>query len=213
MTMTEEAKKNAGERSSLRSLKETGLESLEYWILVAKEKFETEKFSKAMGKTPLMVASSKEADGGEYFATLNWHVDEDEDVDINLEYVAGKTAAHHDREPFAEQIMAWLGTFFKYETAQGHIHARFSYPAESKRSKFPLPLKTALDGAPEINGISLRLPTPSKGVVGVRLLRGPKDWSVEVIANRRIQFSEYSVYSDVETLLSVIDTFMEGNQQ
>lgn len=183
--------------------------------MVAKEKFETERFSKVAGKTHFTIASPKDADKGEYFATLHWEVDdEDGDVAFNLEYTCG--TKKHDRgeqEPFAEQIMEWLGRFFKYETAQGHVHARFAYPLESKRSKFPLPLKTPMDGEAEINGIFLRLPTKPKGVTAVRLFRASKEWRIEVVANRRIQFKEYSIYNDVEAFLSVIDTFTEEVKQ
>ena len=105
--------------------------------------------------------------------------------------------------------MEWIGQFFKHETAQGHIHARFEYPLEARQSKFPLPLKTALKGEAEIDGISLKLPSKPEGVSKVRLTQGKTRWYVEVIADRRITFKGFSPYGDVQAILSVIDTLME----
>jgi hypothetical protein len=187
---------------------------MQYWISVSQEKFDTEKFlleagPKAKGNVFSAEIAPRDEALGDYHIFATWNLVK-EQVRLFVEYEPGpKKHEKDEHEPYAEQFMEWLGRFFKHENAQAHIHARFQYPLEAKQSKFPLPLKTALEGDAEIEGISLRLPTRPRGVNRVRLVQGVHLWYVETVGDRRITFKGFTPYEDVQAFTSVIDTFME----
>ena len=111
--------------------------------------------------------------------------------------------------------MAWLGRFFKYDTAQAHLHARFRYAVDRYRSVYPLPVRTNFgdsDEAYEIFGFTVRMPSRPRGVTSVRLTQGKAEWFVEVIAGRRIAFRTFSPDGDLNSISHVIDKFLEIRQ-
>lgn len=216
--MTEETKNNLSPESIDR-FEGTGLDEIRYWITASLEKFYLDKFRKQIksrstgGDLHGALVSPRDQEAGDYHIHANWHVSEKE-IYLQVGYLVG-TREHDEgeREPFAEEFMDWLGQFFKHETAQGHIHADFRYSLKSRQSKFPLPLKTALEGDAEIDGISLRLPSAPKGVSRIRLTRGKNRWYVEVIADRRITFKGFSPYADVHAFLLVLNTLIEEKKK
>jgi hypothetical protein len=217
--MTEVVKKSDAQQL-LSSLTGTGFEEMVYWIWVSREKFHVEKFFKAIeyagpaqeGAENLAIAAApKDPKTCKYHIVASWNLEDKDEIGIRIEYSV-ETKKHereHEHEPYAEEFMGWLGGFFEHESSQAHIHASFHYPLESRQSKFPLPLKTSLEGDAEIDGISLRLPAAPKGASSMRLTQGAKRWYVEIIANRRIAFKEYSVYTDVQAFLSVVSSLLE----
>jgi hypothetical protein len=137
--------------------------------------------------------------------------EDDGDVSVRLSYEP-HSGSHKGKGkqvgPFAEEVGEWLGQFFKYSSAQSHMHGHFSYPLASRESKFPLPLKTNIEGA-EVDGIAFRLPSNPGGVGRVRLTQGKDQWYVEVIADRKMTFKGFTPHSDVMVLTAVINTLME----
>lgn len=201
--------------AQINRLAALGLEDVHYWICVSLEKFYLDKFlghfspevkERAAGT---VMVSPKDPDVGEYHIRFNWNV-EAKDMILRILFMTG-TRKHDkgEREPYAEEIMQWLGQFFKYENAQSHSHAHFQYPVASKQSKFPLPLKTNLAGDAEIDGISVSLPSKPDGVSKVRMSQGKKVWYVEVVADRKIVFNEFSLHREIEARTSVLETLME----
>lgn len=211
--MTEEAKETGSLRFA-NILAGTGFDDMQYWIWIAKEKFHSGKFSEAIGSSSSLTASPEDPQRGEFHVKASWGLDEDNEMGFAIGYSAGPGKRRkNEHGPYAEQFMEWLGQFFKYESAEAHIHASFNYPIASRTSKFPLPLKMPIEGKAEIDGISVKLPSAPHGVSSIRLLRGSRDWSVEIIANRRIVFREHSVYHDVQEFVSVIDILLEEKRQ
>lgn len=215
--MTEEIK-NISIPQSIDSLAGTGFHEMHYLIWVGREKFDTEKFRSELGPKSRAVdfftspVAPRDPKAGDYHINAGWNIEKDK-ISFRIEYLPGpKKHEEDEREPYAEQFVEWLGRFFRHETAQAHIHAQFEYPLDAKQSKFPLPLKTALEGDPEIEGISLKLPAKPKGVSRVRLIQGKTLWYVEVVADRRITFKGFSPYADVQAFLSVIGTLMEDKK-
>jgi hypothetical protein len=193
----------------------TGFDEMHYIISVSRDKFDLEKFRGELGPNAKnrdiysVLVAPREPKTGDYHIHAGWHIEEKE-INFSIQYIIGpKKHESDEHEPYAEQFMEWIGRFFKNETAQAHIHADFEYPLETRQSKFPLPLKTALEGDAEIDGISLRLPALPSGVSRIRLSQGKTRWYVEVIADRRIKFKGFSPYADVQAFLSVTGTLME----
>jgi hypothetical protein len=150
---------------------------------------------------------------GSYSADFSWRLERDNIV-IHLGYLP-KPKKHEsdEREPFAEQLMQWLGQFFKYESAHAHVHGRFEYALDQRQSKLPLPLTVGGDIEAEIYGLSLRLPSQPNGVSVMRLTRGKEAWYVEVTGNIRINFTAHDLTTDIATLQTVIDKVLEEKQQ
>ena len=194
-----------------------GIDDIHYYITTSREKFEFRKaFDKfgASGEQTCEAVALPTHESADYHAHLGIGITKEE-INIHLWYLEAEGNPHEHaakdvlREVGAEHLMEWLGGFFKHDTCQVHIHAHYLFPAASRLSKFPLPLRTSLEGAAEINGISLRLPKEPEGVSRIRLTQGKDYWFVEVIADRRIAFNKFDVQSDVRALVSVIDLFME----
>src|SRR5690242_5487000 len=123
--MTEEAKTRPTTRRFPRMLAGTGFIEMQYWIYVAKEKFHSEKFSEEV-KGLHSITWPKHPQQGEFHVNAHWGLDDDGEMGFGIEYEMGPAEdAIDEHEPYAEQFMEWLGQFFKYDSAEGHVHARF----------------------------------------------------------------------------------------
>lgn len=158
-------------------------------------------------------AAPRDERNGPYHVRLSWDVRE-KGVDFQIEYRPGPRKHEGDEtEPFAEEFMAWFGTFFNYNTAHAHVHARFRYPLETHQSRFPLPLRmTDFPHEAELDGIALTFPGRPEGVVSVRMNKGKSEWFAEVIAERRVKFDEFSPFHDAEVMSSILRTILPEKQ-
>lgn len=144
-----------------------------------------------------------------YHVHLSWHIDGDSvELTVSYQLDLNDFDTTEDGEPYAEDVMPWLSQFFKYDSAEGHIHSLFTYPLTKRQSLFPIPMKIGAAGEAEINGISLRLPLKPNGVLGLRLMLIQKDdsgtWEVETIAERRVVFKSFDPYEDARTIANTI---------
>jgi hypothetical protein len=194
-----------------------GLDEIRYWIYVSHEKFDVSKFRAALG-------AGSETYCNAFFASADATVDytlrvaiwdEKPEVTIQLRYSTASSDGNRKKAqrtaPRLEEFGTWFGQFFKYESTQAHMHGHFSYPLASRTSKFPLPLKMNIEDA-EIDGVSLQLPSEREGVGHIRLTQGNEEWYVEVVADRRMAFKDFTPHSDVKALASVLDTFLERSK-
>jgi hypothetical protein len=155
-----------------------GFSNAYYLIDVMPDKFNAEKFRQAVS------ASGHDSDAslwffpsrsGSYLAILSFFEDDTGELNFRIEYEvvnAHASASNTPAEPTAETLIEWLGQFFKYDTAQAHLHAQFRFAVDKRRSAYPLPVRTNFgdaDEAYEIFGITVRMPSRPKGVTSVRL--------------------------------------------
>jgi hypothetical protein len=198
-----------------------GFSDAYYLISVMPDKFNVEAFRQALG------VSGHDSDAslwffparrGAYLATLSFFEDDTGELNFRIEYeVVNEHASTPDglSEPSAETLVEWFGQFFKYDTAQAHLHARFRFAVDRRRSVYPLPVRTNFgdaDEAYEIFGITVRMPSRPKGITSVRLTQGKAEWFVEVIADRRIAFRTFSPDGDLRSISHVIDKFFLGTK-
>jgi hypothetical protein len=163
----------------------------------SKEKrFETDAYA--------VVVPSRGGESGPYHLHFSFRVKKDS-VELVLAYYAGGVKPQPDeREPFAEEVLPWLGQFFKYDSAQARLSAAFTYDLATRRSRFPLPMKLDLGVKAEIDGISFALMDRPDGVTGVRFLRAGDRWHTDAFAERRVTFASADVVSDIEAVERVI---------
>src|SRR6267154_5702134 len=179
------------------------LDEAHYYIRTSREKFDLRKVFELLGKKgewrqtwdAVILPRSRSAD---YHLHVHVGVEKDE-VNIHAGYLQEELNPHNHEtsdggdKVGAEDFMEWLGQFFRHETCNAHMHLHYVYPLASRQSKFPLPLKTSIEGDPEINGISLRLPKEPENVSKVILQQGKSKWFVEAIADRRIRFKGFTL--------------------
>lgn len=198
----------------------SSLHDLYFLISVSQDKFDLQRFrewfrdnfpgSKTFEKDIHQVSvAPRDDEGGEYHASFSWRVKQ-EDIEFRVEYLPGPRKHEQDeREPYAEELMQWLGGFFRNDNAHAHLHGRFELPAAKHRSKFPLPFKVSLETEAEIFGISLRLPSKPEGVSTIRISLSRATWYVEAIANRRVVFGGFRPHGDAYALLSTVNLLLE----
>lgn len=202
-----------------------GLEQAIYWMSAGRDDFDIFGFRAALPKqvrdeddSAVLVAPSNDA--SEYHAFFAWNMD-DEEVNLSVEYRVGKMEHAHvsggaedtdvEDGPSADHLMAWLGKFFKDKDVPSHLHVRYRYPYESRKSTISFSLGNAspLPGNAEIYGIALRLPDKPSGATSVRLTGESSDWYAEIIADRDVNFIEFSPFADATMLQAVLRTFLE----
>lgn len=191
---------------------------ISYRLSASRDKFDVDRFRASLmpkGRTKDKwgtVCAPKDPKTGDYHLHADWFIEEDE-VSFRIDYEAGpKEHEADEREPYAEEFMEWLGQFFKYENARSHIHAEFAYPLETRESKFPLPLKTAIGPKvieAEIDGISLKLPSKPEGVTSVWVTRGKARWKIQLAGDRRTTFKAFTPYEDMRAFISVLEMVIE----
>lgn len=211
--MSEEMKTLAGATAVERFA--DGFRDMYYIIDSTADEFDVAKFSRFFGDKPDILEGScvtvapKDEENGEYNIHFLWRLTGAQ-FTFRIEYFKG-TRRHtgNEREPFAEDFMAWFAQFFKSAIVKSHLHARFRFPLSDRSSKFPLPQSTDLADGAELRGISLRLTSNLDGISDVKLSRRKADWHVEVIADRTIDFARFEPFGDVSTLASTVSKFLE----
>jgi hypothetical protein len=188
-----------------------------YYLVDSTEaEFDVAKFSRFFGDKPNILDGScvtvapKDEENGAYNIHFLWRRLTGARLNFRVEYFNG-TRRHEgdEREPFAEDFMAWFGQFFKSPTVEARLHARFRYSLSDRISKFPLPQKTNLADGAELYGISLRLTSNLDGVSTLDLTRLKNDWYAGIIADRIIEFEEFEPFDDAARLASTVSKFLE----
>ncbi|HSY50378.1 MAG TPA: hypothetical protein VLC46_16320 [Thermoanaerobaculia bacterium] len=189
-------------------------EEMFYWITVARDKFDMPKFRDGLPAslrdrdTSEVLASPKDELRGKYHAFFAWNVQASL-VQFQLTYRNG--AMQHiagETEPYAEELMKWLGGFFESATVACHIHAQFEYPLASRHSAVPISVPSDLPCGAVFSGLALRVPTSPNGVSSIKWTQGESHWYAEVVATRTINFEAFTPYEDASALSAVLDMFL-----
>ena len=191
-------------------------EELLYRITITHDKFDYPAFLKAVDRNPDtnewddILCPSVDSD---YHVHIGWR-DERKIIRIQIGYYATEHKAHLVPEKFtpAEDVVGFIGKFFKNENAQAHIHAEFKF-SRGKQSRFPLPIKTAVGPFKvEVDGIGMQLPELPCGIAQIWLEQGKKDLGVQIIGDRKVTFDRFSVFDDIKEILSVIESITEDKR-
>lgn len=212
--MSEEPKTVSGSLSAAKFA--DGFRDMYYLISSTKDEFDVSKFRAYFGDEPhilegsCVIVAPKDEKTGAYFIHFQWQKLTGAKLNFRVEYWKGSRAhEHEEREPFAEDFMAWLAQFFKSPAVESHLHARFRYRLSSRNSAFPLPRATTLPDGAELYGIVLRLTANRDGVTTVRLTQGKTDWLVEAVANHMLEFNGFEPFRDVDLLAATVSKFLE----
>jgi hypothetical protein len=217
-----------GKRKSLSNEKNTaplkmsdvGCDSVSYRFKVALEKFDLAALREAVHadqttKRSFHVVNTRDDRMADYHAHFEWRFREKEqEVTIELKYVANPVNPKSgEQEPFSDNVMSWLGQFFKYKDANAKIHSDFAFEAKTATlSWFPLPLRTkiaSLGVEAILDGIAIALPSQPEAVSRVFLSSVKDTVYIGMESERRIKFAQFSLEKDLRTERSFADKLIE----
>jgi len=193
-----------------------GLEQVIYWLSAGRDDFDIFAFRAEVPEQVrdadncAIVIGPSDAESN-YHAFFAWSVT-DADVDLSVEYRVGKMSASGDTvvgPATADDLMAWLGKFFKDKSITSHLHLRYRYPNESRKSTIPFSFGSPLPASAEIYGIAVRLPDKPSGATSVRLTKESSDWYAEIIADSDVTFADFSPFADAASLQTVLELFLK----
>lgn len=196
--------------------------SVDLRYVVTRDKFDVAKF--------LAFFNKNESDLNNYSVScrtlepveLDYHIHfefmfRDEGPEFRVSFHAGGVPepADHEREPYAEQFMPWFGTFFKNDTAHADLHSGFAYPVETRKSRFPLPLKLPIleDVEIEISGFSSTLTPPIEGIGRSEIKLRKSRLIVDLIGATRTDFASFDLKAEVDRLSAVALKLTDGREQ
>ncbi len=187
-----------------------------YLVSSTTREFDVAKFRAYFGDKPDVLDGScvgvapRDEEFGAYHIHFQWQRLTGPKLNFRIEYFRGPRSHEPDEhEPFAEDFMGWFAQFFTSPAVESHLHARFRYELSSRHSAFPLPKATTLADGAELYGIALRLTANRDGVSSIKLTQGKKDWLIETVADRLIEFGEFEPFKDVDVLASTVSKFLE----
>lgn len=192
-----------------------GFDQIRYWVSVPPADFNTEAFRSAVPASHRtkergsLSFAPRDAQRGQYHAHLRWSYRPDR-VSFEIAYIhGGLSHAEDEREPYAEDLMPWLGSFLGVATIHSHSHARFRFSQKKRAIRFPLAMATPPPCDAEVVGLALRLPATPQGAESVRLTLSGTRLYAEVVREGTITFNAHSLSDDMDVAVDVLNYFIE----
>jgi len=194
--------------------------SLSYRFKVALEKFDLDALRSAVHaeadvKRSFHVVNTRDVATEDYHAHFEWRVRaKEEEVTIEIKYVASPVKSKPgEQEPFSDNLMHWVGQFFKHGDANAKIHSDFEFEAKKAfLSWFPLPLRTriaTLGGEAILDGIAVALPSEPDLVSRFFLSQIKDSVFVGIESERRIKFADFWLSKELQVERSFADKLIE----
>lgn len=137
-------------------------------------------------------------------------------LNLEVDFVAGGVKPKSDeKEPFAEDFIAWLGQFLLNKELPVRIGADFTYAEGIRQSKFPLPLKTSVGQNSEIkiDGISFSIEGRPEGIEKVWITQTKKNLVVHIMADKVLDLGSINPRVDVARFGRALDAIIEEKNQ
>jgi len=189
-----------------------------YRFTVTKDKFKHEALVKAAHQNPKfpdwgdITCPSRESD---FHVHIAWREEPNGRLRVQI--------GHYDEDPepslinpteiiYAEDAMAFIGKFFTNETAHAHIHADFEFGA-TRISKFPIPMRMSIGASKaEMDTIGFKVLDSPVGVEKIWIAQLKAGLNVQLMAEKRVVFANFSVADDITDWVSAIDSVTEVQQ-
>lgn len=182
--------------------------NLEYTIVVPSDKFDLDGFRTGIGAKPEAikehrVCNTRNMGATDYHVHLVWEFDKKaETIEFEIDYVGSPHKPRpNETEPFAEDLMSWLGKYFKFSDASATVIANFVFRKDRSQIIFPLPIKTTvtdLGWEAEIKGFMCEFPAKPDGLRRVYVTHTDDILYLGVHSERRVEFATFSVSSELE---------------
>jgi hypothetical protein len=192
---------------------------LSYVFKVATSKFDLGALKIAVSagedaKRGFHAVNTRNSEIADYHGHFEWRVqDKLDEVRIEIDYVGNAIKSKPgEGEPFAEDLMRWVGQFFKHEDANARIHSDFEFDAKKAvLSWFPLPLRTKIThlGDATLDSIAVALPSQPDCVSRFFLSEIKDSLFVGIESERRVKFAEFSLDRELQTEKAFVDKVIE----
>ena len=129
----------------------------------------------------------------------------------SLEYVDGSEIPDaHETRPFAEELMGWMGQFFRSEQVTAGVEGTFSYPLGKFEPVLPMPMRLCLGRKQEVEvtAMSVFMPAKSHGVYSALVGLDDDEIAVDVFGERIVKLKGFDVRSDLSPLSSMARLFV-----
>jgi hypothetical protein len=190
--------------------------SLQYQFEVSLDKFNLHDFKSEVArmvgevipKAESFVGSTATRGSADYHCHFSFHWNR-RTFRASLEYIKSKARPEPDDSgPFSEDVMAWLGQFFKNGRAASELLAYFTYPMKEIRCSLPMPMRIPLgEDEVEITAMVVRLPIRIKGAYEIFASLHHDEFTIAVSAERPVNFKEFNLGRDLLALSSVARKF------
>ena len=155
------------------------------------------------------VAPTRNILQADYHVHFNCHWTK-RDFHATIGYFRGIERSQRDNKgPFAEDIMMWLGKFFRSEKATASVTVAFKYHEKKWAANLPLPIRLpiGLSREVEVVGMVANIPSKPEGVYETFVRLSDHKLLVVLRANRPVMFRRFHLRGDVAPLSSVAKLF------
>lgn len=128
----------------------------------------------------------------------------------SLEYVEGVEIPDvHETRPFAEELMKWIGQFFRGEQVTADVDGEFSYLSKQFEPVLPMPMRLPLSRKREVEvtAMSVFVPARPQGIY-MAFVGLSDEVDVNLSAERIVKFKKFDVRNDLLPLSSVARLFV-----
>lgn len=136
---------------------------------------------------------------------------------MGMEFVKDYKAPDEDeKEPFAEDFVAWFNEFVLVKEKMVGMYADFDYPNDpSRQLRFPLPMRAPV--GPEqvevaIDGISFRISPPMRGIEKIWLTQDEKEVSIHLHAEKALNLASLEPRKEMLELSQVLESLFERKE-
>lgn len=197
--------------------------NLKYGLAVSLDKFDLAGLNEEVGriadrsgrlvsgkKSIFVVAPTRDRSQADYHVHFNCHWTKRE-FHASLQYFPETEKSEpNDTGPFAEDMISWIGKFFKNGIATAHVEVGFVYSGKKWSANIPLPmrLQVGLSREVEVVGMVTHIPSKPEGVYETFVgLNDDKTIIIMLQANRPVMFERFRIYDDVAALYGVTKLF------
>jgi hypothetical protein len=128
-----------------------------------------------------------------------------------LEYVTGTEIPDaRETRPFAEELMGWIGQYFRSPQVTADVEGSFVYPSKKYEPVLPIPMRLSLGQKQEIEifSMSVFMSAKPQGVYSAYVSADEDEITVDVYGERIVKLSEFDVRSDLLALSSAARSFV-----
>ena len=192
---------------------------IEYTFQPSLDKFRLEEFSRDItqrsgapfkGKEILFVAPTRSPRTVGYHAHFSCRVERRE-FRASLEYVDGsENPDTHETRPFAEELMGWIGRFFRSGQVTAGVEGTFSYSVKKFEPVLPMPMRLSLSRKQEVEvtAMSVFVSGRPQGVYSAFVALDDDEITVDVFGERIVKLKAFDVRSDLLPLSSMARLFV-----
>jgi hypothetical protein len=217
------AHRNDNDKVAGRALKmhDVRCDSLSYHFKVALDKFDFDALRTAIHvekdtTRSFHAVNTRDSELSDYHAHFEWRVrTKEKEISLDITYVGTTVKSKPgEEEPFSDNLMKWVGQFFKHDDANARVHSDFNFEAKTATlSWFPLPLRTKIanfGGEAILDGIAVALPSKPDGVGRFCLSQIKDAVFVGIESERRIKFADFSLDKDLKVERALADKVIEA---